>query len=105
MSKINIDKLVIDNDSSIKIEDSDGHELDISSTGSIEITSADLLNAIDPMLQGVEYDAGTVTRPNDVTEIYEFRQGGASGTIVATITLTYLTKKKRDLVSWETVII
>lgn len=47
------------------------------------------------------YDAGTVEYPNDTTEVYKFRQGGKTGTIVQTLTLEYTDNTKTDISSWE----
>jgi hypothetical protein len=40
------------------------------------------------------FDYIGVTYPNDTTEIYVFKTGGASGTIVSTITVVYTTNTK-----------
>lgn len=47
------------------------------------------------------YDAITVEYPSDTVEVYEYRTGGASGTIVMTITVTYVDDTKEQLVSVE----
>lgn len=69
------------------------------------IVSADLLAGLSPLLGALKYDSGTVNYPNTLTEIYQFRQGGIVGTIVATITLIYLAENKKDLSSWSAVVI
>lgn len=46
------------------------------------------------------YDSGTVEYPSPTSEIYKFRQGGVSGTIVATVTLIYTDATKALLSSW-----
>lgn len=50
----------------------------------------------------VPFTSGTVEYPSSVVEIYRFRNGGVAGTIVASLTLTYLSASKKDLVSWDT---
>lgn len=44
-------------------------------------------------------DAITVTYPSTTVEVYAFRTGGVLGTILMTVTLTYSTAAKIDLVS------
>jgi len=50
----------------------------------------------------VAADHIAVTYPNTVTEIYTYKDGGASGTVLKTITVVYVTASKDDLlsVSW-----
>lgn len=55
------------------------------------------------LLQGVVYDYGSVAYPVNTTEVYTFRNGGASGTIVATITLIYTSSSKQNLSTFEVV--
>lgn len=45
----------------------------------------------------VAYDAVVETEPDTVTEVYTFKTGGASGTTVATVTLTYADSTKARL--------
>lgn len=68
-----------------------------------EVYVAVVAASLDGLLAGVIYDAGTVTRPDNVTEVYAFRQGGVAGTIVTTVTLIYTNGGKDDLLSWERV--
>lgn len=49
------------------------------------------------LLQGIQYDAGSVAYPNNTTEVYSFFTGGLAGTLVATITLTYNASDKAEL--------
>ncbi|NQX99771.1 MAG: hypothetical protein HRT70_01310 [Flavobacteriaceae bacterium] len=53
----------------------------------------------------VTFDAVTTQYPDAITEIYEYRQGGLVGTIVVTITVTYLTSAKQllDNVVWTVI--
>lgn len=44
-------------------------------------------------------DAFTVSYPSPISEVYQFRSGGVSGTVLMTITLTYSDSTKSDLVS------
>lgn len=48
------------------------------------------------------YDSGTVEYPNPTTEIYKFKTGGMSGTVVQTVTLVYTDASKKNLAGWET---
>jgi hypothetical protein len=41
------------------------------------------------LLAGVTYDYVKATYPNPTTEIYQFKNGGAGGTLETTITITY----------------
>lgn len=47
----------------------------------------------------VEADAFTVTYPNSTQEVYAFRTGGVSGTIIQTMTITYTDSTKMDIAS------
>lgn len=51
-------------------------------------------------LVNVVYDAGTVDYPDNVTEVYKFRVGGMTGTVVQTITLVYTSANKSRLAGW-----
>lgn len=44
-------------------------------------------------------DAITATYPNSTTEIYSYRQGGVSGTVLATVTVVYTNASKADILS------
>lgn len=44
-------------------------------------------------------DAITAAYPNATTEVYSYRQGGASGTVLATVTVVYTNASKADLAS------
>ena len=54
-------------------------------------------NASGSILADVVYDAVSTAYPNDTTEVYSFFQGGLSGTLQATITITYTDNTKNDL--------
>ena len=47
-----------------------------------------------------EADSGTVEYPSATVELYKFRQGGITGTVLKTITLTYTDSTKDALESW-----
>lgn len=51
------------------------------------------------LLSGVEFDTITATYPNATTEVYAYRTGGVSGTINATVTVTYTDSTKDILLS------
>lgn len=46
-----------------------------------------------------EYDAITATYPDSTTEVYKYRTGGSSGTVVSTVTVTYSDSTKEELSS------
>lgn len=46
-----------------------------------------------------ESDTVTVTYPSSTVEVYSYRQGGLTGTILKTITVTYTTASKQLLQS------
>lgn len=91
-----ISKNTIDNEHNKFQNDSNG---DVA----INVISDQLVNATNPMLGDLVYDAGTVSYPNSVTEIYEFRQGGLAGLIVATTTIIYTNSTKQFMTSFITV--
>lgn len=47
------------------------------------------------LLQGIQYNHITATYPDPVTEVYQYRQGGAGGTLNATITVVYTAANKK----------
>jgi len=47
------------------------------------------------------YDAVTAEYPSATVEIYRYRVGGASGTIIASVTVTYTDASKEVFVSAE----
>ena len=51
------------------------------------------------LLAGIDYDAVSVAYPNGTTEVYTFFSGGLAGTLLATVTLTYVNASKSDLSS------
>lgn len=51
------------------------------------------------LLSGVHYDYVTVTYPNSTTDVFTFKNGGSSGTTVATVTLVYTDTTKNSLSS------
>lgn len=46
-------------------------------------------------------DAITALYPNSTTEIFQYRVGGSSGTILRTVTVVYTDTSKNDLLSLE----
>ena len=93
--------------SSTNVKDNEQRKFQADTDGNaaVNVISKDLMNAINPLLGSLKYDAGTVSYPNNTTEIYQFRVGGVAGTIVATITLIYTSAAKQDLASWEAVVV
>lgn len=55
--------------------------------------------SVGSLLEGLSFDYIAVAYPNTTTETYTYRNGGASGTIVATITVTYTDATKEQLTS------
>ena len=55
--------------------------------------------SIGDLLSGISYDSITVAYPSDSVETYTYKTGGVSGTTVATITVTYVSSAKTQLVS------
>ena len=49
------------------------------------------------LLADVKYDAIQASYPNATTEVYEFYEGGLSGTLNATVTIVYITSDKDDI--------
>jgi len=48
-----------------------------------------------------DYDYIAATYPNSTTEVYTYKSGGSSGTIVGTVTVTYSNSSKETLTSVE----
>lgn len=57
------------------------------------------LNKLNNFSPSKDTDAITVEYPSSEIEIYRYRQGGVSGTILDSVTVTYATAAKKDLVS------
>lgn len=58
--------------------------------GALETTAqAILARASGSILSGVTWNYFSVAYPNITTDVYTYRQGGATGTIVRTVTITY----------------
>ena len=51
------------------------------------------------LIPGVSYDYIAVGYPTDTTETFTYKTGGASGSTVATITVTYTDDTKEDVSS------
>lgn len=51
------------------------------------------------LLDGVVFDTITATYPSATTEVYAYRTGGVSGTINATVTVTYTDSTKDILLN------
>lgn len=82
------------------------HGLEVLKKTGEEVTSGDKsdyylkVDNLSNLLSGLAYDAGAVTYPSTTQEVYTFRTGGISGTIVATVTLNYVDATKKDLLNW-----
>lgn len=55
------------------------------------------VESVSGLLPSLSYDAVTVSYPDPTTEVFEFREGGVSGTILSTLTLTYTDSTKENL--------
>lgn len=51
------------------------------------------------LTDGITYDAINITYPNSTTEIFQYYEGGLSGTLKVTITITYATSDKDDVLT------
>jgi hypothetical protein len=51
------------------------------------------------LIPPAEADAMTVAYPNSSTEVYSYRVGGVSGSVVKTITVVYTSPSKNDILS------
>ena len=58
-----------------------------------------LLNKLNNFAPPLACDAITVEYPNDTSEIFRYREGGVSGTILNSVTVTYTDDTKCDLLS------
>lgn len=61
------------------------------------------VSSIGSLLDGVDYDYISIAYPSDTTEVYSYKNGGSSGDVVVTITLTYTDSGKSRLSSVEKV--
>jgi len=46
-----------------------------------------------------QHDAITVAYPSSTVEVFSYKLGGVSGTLVATVTVTYVNSSKKDISS------
>jgi hypothetical protein len=53
-----------------------------------------LTGSLGSLLEGVNFDFIGATYPNTTTEVYEYKLGGPSGTLQATVTVTYTDASK-----------
>ena len=51
------------------------------------------------IIEGISYDYLFVDRPDNVTEVYTYYNGGAEGALVATVTVTYYDTGKKKIKS------
>jgi len=51
------------------------------------------------IIEGISYDYIFADRPDNVTEVYTYYNGGAEGTLVATVTVTYYDTGKKKIKS------
>lgn len=58
-----------------------------------------LINELNNFSPSKDIDAITVEYPDSVTEVYRYRQGGLSGTILKSVTVSYSDDTKCELVS------
>lgn len=56
------------------------------------------VGAFGPFQIPLTADAITASYPDSITEVYEYRSGGVSGTILKTVTVIY-TSSSKDLIS------
>jgi hypothetical protein len=62
-----------------------------------------LINKLSSFSPPKDTDAITVEYPSGAVEVYRYRQGGTSGTILNSVTVTYNTSAKKDLISVEVI--
>jgi hypothetical protein len=67
--------------------------------GSAVEVVGDITTSPGPFAPPSNTDSFTVSYPNSVTEVYEFRSGGVTGTIIKSITLIYANSSKQNLLS------
>jgi len=51
------------------------------------------------ILSGIVYDAIDIDYPNSTTEVYEYYSGGLAGDLLATVTITYVSAAKKDILT------
>lgn len=51
------------------------------------------------ILIDVPHDSIVASYPNATTEVFEYKTGGVLGTVVATVTVTYLSASKKEISS------
>lgn len=54
----------------------------------------------DSMRAPANADSATVAYPSSTQEVYSFRSGGISGTILKTLTVNYVNPSKKEISSW-----
>jgi hypothetical protein len=70
-----------------------------SSSGKIAVNMIPLNSG--SIIEGISYDYMFIERPDNVTEIYTYRIGGASGQIQAVVKATYTSGSEKYLQSVE----
>lgn len=75
-------------------------ELTDSAGNSIGTTTFGGAKSLNVSLSPTLTTAGTVTYPTSTQEVYAFRQGSTSGTILATLTINYTDNTKASILNW-----
>lgn len=76
-----------------------GREFDKFGLTADDETAVRVLGFGGSLLAGVSWDSFEVSYPSNTQEIYEFYQGGLAGTLVATVTINYVTAQKEDILN------
>ena len=84
----------------------DDHGLEVLKKSGEEVTPGSKANYyiktlnIAPFVAPYASDAGTVEYPSSTQEVYKFRSGGISGTVLKTITINYTSSTKEFILNW-----
>jgi len=76
----------------VSVSQEDGETIDVNVSNKQDFNQGSIIH-------GVEYDTVTFSYPDQVTEIYRYYSGGAGGQLVATVTATFQTNSKKNLLS------
>jgi hypothetical protein len=89
----------------------DDHGIEVLKKAGEEVTPGDKSNYYikvndiyrEGIIANIPFDAVSVTYPNSTTEVYSFKTGGLSGSVVATVEVIFTDSSKVDLLSAERV--
>lgn len=77
----------------------DNEQRKFSQVGDKVVVNTYPAQALNPFGPPLDADAITVNYPNNLTEVFEYRTGGTTGAVIKTVTVTYNSASKNEIVT------